>query len=493
MAEILSVDEMRRADEAAGLAGVPGRTLMENAGRAVAEAILQRFPAMQRILVLAGPGNNGGDGFVAARHLGEAGREVSVALLPERAALTGDAAWAAGGWAGPVSGFSDTAFGETDLVVDAVFGAGLSRPVEGVVAEAFRRVEATGKPTVAVDVPSGLDGNSGIALGTALRAHLTVTFARLKPGHLLMPGRMLCGETIVADIGIPDRIIAELGAKTAENGPAAWLSCLPRARIDGHKYDRGHVLVISGPVLRTGASRLAARAALRAGAGLVTIAGEQAALLVHAAQVTAIMLAPIRGAADLARLLDDARFGTLVIGPGAGVTSSTRAKAIEAMERHRALILDADGITAFSKEVEGLALMVRANRAPMVLTPHDGEFRRLFAGTDLPDLPSKLDRARRAAERLGTIMVLKGADTVVAEPEGRATIAANAPATLATAGAGDVLSGLIAGLLAQGMPVFEATSAAVWLHGEAAKAFGPGLTADDLPDALPGVLRQLLG
>lgn len=492
MSAVLTVAEMGEADAAAIAAGTPGHVLMERAGGAVAQEVWRRFPGARRVLVLAGPGNNGGDGYVAARHLTELKRDVTVATFGNREELRGDAARAAAAWQGPARPLHAMASEPFDLVVDALFGAGLARPIDEATAELLRAIEQWGVPIVAVDIPSGVSGDNGAVLGHAMRAVSTVTFVRRKPGHLLFPGRRYCGEVVVADIGISDAIVESLRPRIHTNVPATWASQWPATAADGHKYNRGHLLVVSGPVLATGASRLAARAALRAGAGLVTLAGAHEALLVHAAHMTAVMLAEIRGAADLGRLLDDKRYNVVVIGPGAGVTATTRAKAIETMERHRAVVLDADGISVFENEVPGLAAMVRANAAPVVLTPHEGEFARLFKGIkSVVDSDSKLKRARSAAALLGAVMVLKGADTVVAAPDGRATIADNAPATLATAGAGDVLAGIIAGLLAQGMPAFEAASAAVWLHGEAAADFGPGLIAEDLPAGLPAVLQRL--
>ncbi len=492
MPAILTVAEMGQADAAAIAAGTPGRALMERAGSAVAEDVCRRCPEAHCVLVLAGPGNNGGDGYVAARHLAELQRDVTVAAYVDRKDLRGDAAEAAAAWQGVVKPLHAIRSDSFDVVVDALFGAGLVRPIDEDTAQLLRAIEQCGRPIIAVDIPSGVSGDSGAVLGQAMHATSTVTFVRRKPGHLLFPGRQYCGEVTVADIGIPDSIVDGLRPRTHLNVPAAWAGRLPVIPADGHKYSRGHVLVVSGPALATGASRLAARAALRAGAGLVTLAGAHDALLVHASHMTAVMLAEIREAADLGRLLDDKRYNVVVLGPGAGVAATTRAKAIETMERHRALVLDADGISVFQKEVPGLAAMIRANAAPVVLTPHEGEFARLFKGiSQIIDSDSKLERARAAAAMLGAVMVLKGADTVVAAPDGRATIAANAPPTLATAGAGDVLAGIVAGLLAQGMPAFEAASAAVWVHGEAAADFGVGLIAEDLPDRLPAVLRRI--
>lgn len=481
---------MAAADRMAIAGGVAGRMLMEAAGRAVAEAALARF-AQKRVVVLAGPGNNGGDGFVAARHLREAGCDVGVALLGEREALKGDAAAAAADWTGPVVPLADSAFERAELVVDALFGAGLSRPVDGAARAVIEVLNASGRPVVAVDMPSGVDGNSGAILGAAVRAAVTVTFFRLKPGHLLLPGRALCGVRRLAGIGIPDRVLSDIAPSTFANRPALWQGAYPVPRPDGHKYARGHAVVVSGSEA-TGAARLAARAALRIGAGLVTVASPREVRGLHAAALDAVMVRSCDGGAELRTMLDDARLNAVAIGPGAGVGDACRALVGAACAADRALVLDADALTSFSGRTEALFPLIRGMLLPVVMTPHEGEFSRLF-GHAVDPAGSRLDRARAAARLAGAVIVLKGADTVVAAPDGRAAIADNAPPWLATAGAGDVLTGMVCGLLAQHMPAFEAAAAAVWLHGEAAAAFGPGLTADDLAPALPQPLARLFG
>ncbi len=465
---ILSPAEMYRADALAMAAGVPSLQLMENAGRAVAEEIVRRYGA-RAVLVACGPGNNGGDGFVVARYLKRWGWPVRVALLGERAALKGDAAAMAGRWDGPVE--PSVAPGGALLIVDALFGAGLARDFPAELAEA---INGAGVPVVAIDVPSGLDGGTGQMRGYSVRADVTVTFFRKKPGHVLLPGRMLCGETVVADIGIPESVLGEIDPRLHEN--AAPL--LPEASMDGHKYRRGHAVVVSGGPLATGASRLAARAALGVGAGLVTIWGAAEALAVHAAQVSAIMLS----AESLDALLADRRKNAVCIGPGAGVGEATRARVLAVLASGAASVLDADALTSFAGDPNELFATI-AGRT-VVLTPHEGEFSRLFS--DLGEgSESKHERARKAARRSGAVVVLKGPDTAIAHLDGRAAINTNAPPWLATAGSGDVLAGLITGLLAQGLAGYEAACAAVWLHGETARKAGPaGFTAENLLDAL---------
>jgi ADP-dependent NAD(P)H-hydrate dehydratase / NAD(P)H-hydrate epimerase len=356
-------------------------------------------------------------------------------------------------------------------------------------------VNAQTAPVIAVDLPSGINGTTGAVMGTAINAEQTVTFFRKKVGHVLMPGRAHCGDVSVIPIGIPDTVLARISPRNFENLAALWRGKFRAPRAEGHKYDRGHAVVVSGPSWSTGAARLAARGALRAGAGLVTIASPREALAVNAATNLAIMVRPVDGAAELARFLGDPRLNALAIGPGLGVSEATCELVLAALDGQRAVVLDADAITSFTQSPRQLAAAIKdRSEKATILTPHEGEFSRYFHALDVnTKAGSKLERARLAAALMGAVVVLKGPDTVVAAPDGRASIATNAPAFLATAGAGDVLTGITAGLAAQGMPAFEAASAAVWLHGEAACAFGIGLIAEDLPEQLPKVYRRLLG
>jgi hydroxyethylthiazole kinase-like uncharacterized protein yjeF len=492
MLELLTPAEMADADRRTIAAGVPGKTLMERAGRAVADVVAARHTLGTRVVVACGPGNNGGDGFVIARILRERGYPVRVLLLGSRVALTGDAAEAAKGWREQVEPVTAQAMGGAGVIVDALFGAGLSRDLENKAKTAVETVAAAKAPIFAVDLPSGIDGATGAIRGAAVRADETVTFCRRKPGHLLLPGRLHCGRVTVADIGISDATVAAVKPATFANEAALWSSSFPLPRIDGHKYHRGHAVVASGPMHATGAARLAARAALRAGAGLVTVAAPKAALSVLAASLTAVMVRQSDGAGGLARLLADKRLNAVLLGPGQGVGKVTRDALATAAKARRALVLDADALTSFAAAAESLARILSSAPAA-ILTPHEGEFARLFAKeSKIAQADSKLARARAAARRLKAIVVLKGPDTVAAAPDGRAAIAANAPPWLATAGTGDVLAGIAAGLLAQGMPAFEAASAAVWLHGEAAQEAGPGMISEDLEPALRHVLARLI-
>jgi ADP-dependent NAD(P)H-hydrate dehydratase / NAD(P)H-hydrate epimerase len=480
---LLTPAEMARADRAAIAAGIAGITLMENAGRAVADTVRARWSPC-RVLVLCGPGNNGGDGFVAARHLAAAGWPVRAGLVGARDKLTGDAAHHAALWREPVLPLDTKLLEGADLVIDAIFGAGLSRPVEDEVRAIIEALAARRLPIVAVDVPSGLDGGTGEVRGAAAPAAITVTFFRKKPGHVLLPGRALCGETVLADIGIPAAALAEIAPKTHENAPALWLDAYPWPALDTHKYRRGHVLLAGGEIM-TGASRLAARAAARMGAGLVTLAVPASVWPVYATALTGIIVQRVAGAHDFSELLVDERRNALLLGPGLGTSETTRTQVLAALATGRGVVLDADALTVFAEA--GVALF-GAIRGPCVLTPHEGEFARLFHQAG-----DKLTRARAAARESGAVLLLKGADTVIAAPDGRAIINGNAPPGLATAGSGDVLAGMIVGLLAQGLDPFRAAAAACWLHGETAAAFGPGLVAEDLIDCLPAALARLKG
>ena len=497
MIELLSNAEMAEADRLAIAGGTAGIELMERAGEAVADAVAACLPAASRVVVVAGPGNNGGDGFVAARLLAGRGYRVRVLLVGEAERIKGDAALAAKRWGGsltPADPEGLAAGDPSDLVIDALFGAGLDRPVDGLPRAMIESMNAQPAPILAVDLPSGISGTSGAVMGTAVKASRTVTFFRKKPGHLLLPGRIHCGPVSVADIGIPASVLAQIAPQTSENLPALWRESFPIPQLTGHKYDRGHAVVVSGPSWSTGAARLAARGALRAGAGLVTIASPREALAVNAATNLAVMVRPVDGPDELARFLADVRLNALAIGPGVGVGEATCELVLAGLAGERAVVLDADAITSFSGHPQRLVEAVQGRRGrATILTPHEGEFSRYFGALDTrTKVGSKLERARLAAEVSGTVVVLKGGDTVVAAPDGRAAIAANAPPYLATAGAGDVLAGMAAGLLAQGMPAFEAAAAAVWLHGEAGSAAGPGLISEDLPEALPPVYRALL-
>jgi len=479
MFEILTTEQMYEADRKTIEAGTAGDVLMENAGAAVVTEIVSRWTP-RSVTVLCGPGNNGGDGFVVARLLRHAGWSVRLGLLCDAEKLTGDAALNAGRWDGAVERLSPALLVGADLIVDCLFGAGLARSIEGELAELVCAVNACGVPVIAVDVPSGVDGNGGEVRGVSIKADVTVTFCRPKPGHYLLPGRVLCGQLIVCDIGITDQTIRDIRPSLMRNEPGIWRAGIHWPGVDGHKYHRGHLLVVGGASM-TGAGRLVARAARRAGAGLLTVVADPSALPVYAADSPGIMTAPI---ASLDDLLKDCRHNALIIGPGFGVGDETCSRIIPLLHYCRCTVLDADALTSFAEQPSTLFFAIQG---PTVLTPHEGEFARLF-----PDIEGdKLSRARAAAKRSGATVLIKGADTVIAAPDGRAAINAIDAPWLATAGSGDVLAGIIGGLMAQGMEMFDAACMGAWLHARAGADLGPGLIAEDIPEHLPVLLGEL--
>ena len=472
--ELFSPAAMAEADRRTIAGGRAGITLMETAGAAVAARVRDLWDG-GAIAVLCGPGNNGGDGFVAGRVLAEWGFEVRLFLRGDVAGLKGDAAIAAERWDRPVAPLGEPALDGVGVVVDALFGAGLTRALAAdVAAWADASAEASVK-VVAVDLPSGVNGANGRVEGTAFRAVETVTFARAKPGHLLLPGAEHRGHLTIADIGLDAGALAaahrDAQAPVWCNLPALWADVRRAPAAGDHKYRRGHANIVAGGIETGGAARLAARAALTGGAGLVTLLCPPAALSTNTARLDAVMVRRLADD-DVGPWLEDERRNAWLLGPGGGVGPALRAKVEAVLGHGRAAVLDADALTSFAGDVEGLA---RAVRGPVVLTPHAGEAARLASPSG-----DKLADARALAADTCAVVLLKGYDTVVAAPDGRAAIAVNGCPALATAGAGDVLAGLVTAQLAQGLAAFDAAAVAVWLHNEAARARPHGLTADQL-------------
>ncbi|VAW23750.1 NAD(P)H-hydrate epimerase / ADP-dependent (S)-NAD(P)H-hydrate dehydratase, partial [hydrothermal vent metagenome] len=482
---LLTPQQMAKADNLTIKSGIPSLQLMENAGQGVADKIVEQYEKTS-ILVCCGSGNNGGDGFVIARILNDLGWPVEVFLFGNPKNLKTDCAENFKRMPEQVKISTEWhevfPVAENVLIIDALLGAGLDRDIKGKLFDIITSINQSTCPVISVDMPSGLDGANGQVRATSIKADLTVTFFSKKPGHLLLPGRHLCGSVSVVDIGIKDTVLDQIEIKIFENLPGLW--SLPPLAKDGNKFDRGHCVVMSGDELHTGAARLSAFSALRAGAGLVTIIGSKPALMVHACHVTSIMLKKVKNDTQLGVLLQDRRKNALVIGPAAGIGEKTRKNVLAALHSGAAMVLDADAISSFANEPENLFKEIaKMPNNKIVITPHEGEFERLFGKSDQQE---KLSRAVAAAKISGAVIVLKGADTIIAAPDGRAAINTNAPAYLATAGSGDVLSGIIGGLLARRMDAWQAACAGVYIHGAAANMFGgEGLIASDLTDLIP--------
>lgn len=471
---ILTVEEMQAAEAAVFATGVDSFAVMLRAGEAIAEFVHAHW-SEGRIQILCGPGGNGGDGFVAAAILSKLWRKVDVFCEVDLSELKGDAARAAAFWAGPLKPLSEAYEAPHELVVDALYGAGLSRPLEGHAAALAARQSRV----ISVDVPSGLEGTSAKPLGPCFRAEATITFAALRPAHVLLPGASFCGAVITADIGVPVQTTIQ------ENSPQLWLGHLPQPDLGGYKHQRGHLKVVSGGVMSTGAARLVARAGLRSGAGLVTLLSPPAAIAVNASHLTAVMLDTFSDARDLTQAVSKANVA--VIGPGAGVTPATRANVETLLKTDARIVLDADALTVFEGQAEMLFSRLRTDD---IMTPHTGEFRRLF-GVLLETSVNKIEAVKFAAQRAGCVVLLKGADTLIAHPDGRAIINTHASRWLATAGSGDVLAGVIAGQMAQGVNTFTAAGIGAWVHGEAGRRIGAGLIAEDLDAQLPEIMTLL--
>lgn len=483
---ILSRDEMYRADRATIEAGTPSRALMQNAAAAAAKIILERYGA-RPCAVLCGPGNNGGDGMLIAQHLHKNNWPVKVILFAPREELKGDAAWALSQYEGPVELYQPSVFDRKPLVIDAIFGIGLARALDGAERAAVEKLNFLKLPCVAIDIPSGVDADTGAVLGVAPKCEITIAFGAKKRGHVLLPGKSFCGELMVADIGIGRETVVALNPVVLENTPSLWRREFPQLSLDTHKYMRGMVLLRGGKIL-TGAAKLAARASRRIGAGGVMIACDEESLPLYAADQPGMLLSKIESVRGFLKLAKLERTKAILLGPGQGVSHETRKTVLKSLTLQKPIVLDADAITSFAGRGQQLALQIQKYKTPLVITPHEGEFARLLP--ELADHPNKVEAAQMAAKFMGAAFILKGSDTVIADANGNVVINTNAPPTLATAGSGDVLAGFCAGLLAQGMDMFRAASAAVWLHAEAANIFGPGLIAEDLPEKLPEALRE---
>lgn len=484
---------MYRADRLAEESGVSSYQLMRNAGQCIAREIIKRYKRGRRAVILCGRGNNGGDGFVVAKILKARGWSVQVGVLKSLKDMKNDALRASVEWKGTTFDLSlplpklKKKINHCSVIVDALFGIGLNRPVKEKIKGLISAINKSDIPCISVDIPSGIDADSGCVLGTAIRADTTVSFFRPKLGHVLFPGREHTGNLVIVDIGIAGSVLKKITPRVFLNHPDLWAKKFPWPSYKDHKYTRGHALIVGGEGM-TGAARLAARACLRSGSGLVTISSSKSASKIYQMEMPEILNVVADRPGDLKKVISDRKKNVFLIGPGLGVSKSTLQKVLLLLSKKRPCVLDADAISTFKGSPQKLLRLLSPR---CVLTPHEGEFNRIFPKIAKRKNINKVTKCILAAADSNAIVLLKGPDTVIAKPEGFAVINHNAPPTLATAGSGDVLAGIITGLIAQGMDSFDASIAGAWIHGEAANLFGPGLVADDLPNLIPQALRGI--
>ncbi len=479
MTEILTAEQICKASALTIEAGTTAKELMHSFGHEVTDLIRSLYKR-QPVLILAGPGKNGSDGLVIANHILEQRWPVRVCFIGNVDELSTEAKAAYEKYPWEILSLSELGQIEEDLIIDSLFGSGLNREIASPLSDLIHDLNQSSKQIISLDIPSGIGSESGQILGMAFKATHTISFLRPKFGHLLFPGKAHCGQLHLINSGILEATVSALRVKYWQNEPFYWRSLFPRPKTSDHKYSRGHALIFGGDRM-TGAARLTARAARRTGAGLVTIASHDQVRSVYQYDTGVI----VDSWENWDKLLNDPRIGTVAIGPGAE-TTMLKSYVISLCKYKKRMVLDADVLTAFSNERDFLFQNIQSNS---VLTPHEGEFRKLFP--ELIDAPiGRVQQALEAAKQSRSIVVFKGNQTVIAAPDGRAFFNNGAPPTLATAGTGDVLTGIITGLLAQGVPAFEASAMAVWIHGEAAKQFGAGLIAEDLPDLLPSVFEN---
>ena len=493
--ELLTPEEMGNADHlAATLNREDSFKLMERAGQAIADIVLNDYRQCRTIAVLCGPGNNGGDGYMAAHILKSHGFEPTIFALGTPRAGS-DAEKAAALWGAKHLAFDNFSSPQDfDVVIDALYGAGLDRPLEQSLQEKLKRLNESGIPVIAVDLPSGVFGQNGAIKGEAVKASTTVTFFRLKPGHVCYPGRLQCGEIRLADIGIPEKVLETIKPTRFINFPSLWLKNWPELDYDTHKYRRGHAVVFSGHQSSTGAARLAAHAAARSGAGLVTIVSPEDALLVHEMHLTSIMLKEMGSDAEILDFLENRKVRSVILGPAFGSLERALSiiKVVLLKSKIFTLVLDADALTAMAGKGEEIFALIKQSPVNVILTPHEGEFQRVFPSVAHMEDLSRIEKAAKAATVSGSVVVYKGADTIIASPDGRLAVNVNGTPFLATAGAGDVLSGIIGGLSAQKMLPFEAACAGAFLHARCAEHFGHGMIAEDIVSAIPLVLSEAI-
>lgn len=478
--KIFTAANVKEADEMSEKLGTPAIVLMNNAGRKVAELtekIIKQKKCGDAIYVICGAGNNGGDGLVAAKYLKNKGYDIRVGLVGDFrkiTPLTQNALESAVSAGIEAETFDKEYLLQSDVVIDAIFGVGLKRDIEGEIADVIKEINNSKSLKIAVDIPSGVCADTGSIKSVAVNADATVTFQNPKLGNLLLPGKENCGELFIEDIGIPEEVVDLIESIYLLNTPELWQHLLPKPKLSDHKYTKGHVVVIGGDIESTGAAKLASEAALRTGSGLVTIACDAESLPIYATSLKSVMAKKVKDPELLEKFISERKVNTVIIGPGSGNDLYSALRVTTCLDAGLRCIIDADVFTNFKNKPQDLVKALKKNKN-CVLTPHEGEFKRVFKLEG-----NKVERASQAAKSCDNVVVLKGNDTVIAAPDGRIVINNNAPTYLATAGSGDVLSGIIGGLLAQGMPLFEAACAGVYLHSETANKLGKGMIAEDI-------------
>ena len=476
--QIVTTQQMIESEACAIISGISELTLMENAGKAVAQYVEEHYNNNHTILILCGPGNNGGDGFVIARLLHNIGYKISIAhyktdkISPNMKHMMDKAKNIE-----ILDLLNDQINFDTDIIIDALFGTGISRAFS--LTKIVHYIANSPAKIIAVDIASGINSDTGEIMQNAIKADITITFAAKKLGHLLNPGKLYSGLVIAKDIGV------DISTKyTAyENSPTLWN--IPHIEYESHKYSRGFAIINGGDIQCTGAARLAAKAAQRSGAGVVTLASPLNAAHIYHSSLMSVMVKQYDSEQSFTQILSDKRISSILLGPGNGVNSETKQKILTALKHITRCILDADALTVFQDDHELLFENIKDSQ--VVMTPHEGEFHKLFP-TCTGD---KVIRAFDAAKLSNSIIVLKGNDTIIASPSGHVAVNSNAPSTLATAGSGDVLAGIITGLSSTGLDLFDCACAATWIHAECANYFGIGLIAEDIIDMIPKVLQNL--
>jgi len=464
---------------------IPGYKLMENAGGVIFKIIKKKFKKKKKIKILCGPGNNGGDGFVVAKLLEENGfQDVELFCLVTKNKLKGDAKIAANNFNKNLKSFNDFKISSNDLIIDGIFGSGLKRNISGNLKKIIEKINLKKPYCISIDTPSGINGDTGEIQGTALKSNDTITFTTKKPGHLLSPGSEYCGNVIVGDIGIN---LEKLSFKPRifENHPDNWRSKFPWPNQKSHKYTRGFSLIICGEKM-TGASRLAARAAARIGCGLLCLGVPRKSFNIYSTENPIALIEIVDDKKDLNNLLKDKRINTILIGPGFGISKKKLELILKVVkEKKRLIVLDADALKNNFKKI------LLKNKTKIVITPHEGEFLQVLKDLNIKNKKNKFSIVIEFIKKTKINLILKGNKTLICSQDGKISINTNTSPFLATGGSGDVLAGMITGLISQGMDIFNACCASVWIHGEIGRMKGPGLIAEDLPEMIPKVLKKL--